>query len=161
MDSTSSIDEGKKKKKRKKKKHHRSHKTGSPELKVTTRGEGSDTPVWTHAGSSKDSSSSLDSQSNSGVGSNPSFQSCQDTDTEPRRGTVVTPRPTPDPTREPPDDDPLSDRAEDNGDQEMPDAHKPQDIQGPAGPAPTPSEIPEQAQPTDDQEEASDGEEPH
>ena len=57
VDSTSSMDKGKKKKKLKKK-HHRSKKTGSPELKVTTRGEGADTPVWTCAGSTKDSSSS-------------------------------------------------------------------------------------------------------
>ena len=48
VDSTSSMDEGKKKKK-KKKKHRHSKKTGNPELKVTTRGEGADTPVWTHA----------------------------------------------------------------------------------------------------------------
>ena len=153
------MDEGKKKKKRKKK-HHHSKKTGSPELKVTTQGEGSDTPVWTHAGSTKDSSSSSDSQSDSGVGSNPSFQSCRDTDTKPQRGTVVTPWPSPDPTREPPDDDPLSDQGEGDGDQEMPDAHKPQDIQGPTGPGPMPSEIPEGALLTDDQEQAGDGEEP-
>ena len=46
VDSTSSMDEGKKKKK-KKKKHCRYKKKGKPELKVTTRGEGADTPVWT------------------------------------------------------------------------------------------------------------------
>ena len=40
------MDEGKKKKK---KKHHRSKKTENPELKVTTRGEGAYTLVWTHA----------------------------------------------------------------------------------------------------------------
>ena len=108
VDSTSSMDEAKKKKKWKKK-HRHSKKTGSPDLKVTTRGEGADTPVWTRAGSTKDSSSTLDSQSDSSVGSNPSFQPCRDTDTEPRRGT--TPRPSPDPTKEPPDDDPLSDEA--------------------------------------------------
>ena len=86
VDSTSSMDEGKKKKK--KKKHCRSKKRGDSELKVTTRGEGADTPVWTHAGSAKDSSSSLDSQfkGDSGLGSNPSFQPHQDTDTEPWRG---------------------------------------------------------------------------
>ena len=80
VDSTSSMDEGKKKKK-KKKKHRRSKKTGNPELKVTTRGEGADTPVWTHGGSAKDSSSSSDSQSegDSGLGSNPSIQPRQDT----------------------------------------------------------------------------------
>ena len=71
VDSTSSMDEEKKKKK-----HHRSKKTGNPELKVTTRGEGADTPVWTCGGSAKDSSSSSDSQSegDSGLGSNPSIQ---------------------------------------------------------------------------------------
>ena len=81
------MDEGKKKKK-KKKKHHRSKKNGNPELKVTTRGEGADTPVWAPTGSPKDSSSSSDSQSegNSGLGSNPSFKPHQDTDTKPRRG---------------------------------------------------------------------------
>ena len=46
VDSTSSMDEGKKKKK-KKKKHRCSKKTGNPELKVTTWGEGADTLVWT------------------------------------------------------------------------------------------------------------------
>ena len=107
VDSTSSMDEGKKKKKRKKK-HRRSKKRESPELKVTTRVEGADTPVWACAGS-KDSSSSSDSQSDSGVGSNPSFQPLGDTDTEPWQGTVITPLLSPDPTREPPDDDPLSD----------------------------------------------------
>ena len=86
VDSTSSMEEGKKKKKKKKKKHPRSKKTGDSELKVTTWGEGANTPVWTHAGSAKDSSSSSDSQSegDSGLGSNPSFQPHQDTDTEPQ-----------------------------------------------------------------------------
>ena len=106
VDSTSSMDEGKK---RKKKKHRHSKKTGNLELKVTTWGKGADTPVWAPAGSAKDSSSSSDSQSegDSGLGSNPSFQPHQDTDTEPRQGT--TPRPSLDPTKEPVDDDPLSD----------------------------------------------------
>ena len=134
MDSTSSMDKVKKKKERKKK-HHRSKKTGSPELKVTTQGEEADTSVWTHAGS-KDSSSSLDSQSDNGVGSNPSFQPRRDTDTKPRRGTVVTPLLSPDPTRESPNDDPLSDRGEGDGDQGMPDAHKLQGVQDPTGPGP-------------------------
>ena len=108
MDSTSSMDKGKKKKK-KKKKHGHSKKTGNPEFKVTTWGEGADTPVWTHAGSTKDSGSSSDSQSDgdSGLGSNPSFKPRQDTDTEPRWG--ANPRPSPDPTREPAEDHPLSD----------------------------------------------------
>ena len=147
VDSTSSMDEAKKKKKWKKK-HHRSKKTGSPELKVTTRGEGANTPVWTHAGSTKDSSSSSDSQSDSGVGSNPSFQPCWDTDTKPRRGT--TPRPSPDPTKEPPDDDPLSDRSEGDGDQEMPEANKLQGVQDPTGPGPASGDVQEGAQPGDD-----------
>ena len=85
VDSTraSSMDEGKKKKK-KKKKHHRFKKSEKPELKVTTQGEGADTPVWTHARPAKDSSSSSDSQSNgdSGLGSNPSIQPRWGTDTE-------------------------------------------------------------------------------
>ena len=76
VDSTSSMDEGKKRKKKKKKYCHSKKTTGNPELKVTTRGEGADTPVWAPAGSTKDSSSSSDSQSegDSGLGSNPSFQ---------------------------------------------------------------------------------------
>ena len=127
---------------------------------MTTRGEGADTPVWACAGSTKDSSSSSDSQSDSGVGSNPSFQPRGDTDTEPRRGTVVTPWPSPDPTREPPDDDPLSDRGKGDGDQEMPDAHKLQGVQDPAGPRQAPIEVQEGVQPGDDREEAGDSEEP-
>ena len=97
VDSTSSMDKGKKKNK-KKKKHHHSKKTGNPELKVTTWGERADTPVWAHAGSTKDSSSSSDSQSegDSGLGSNPSIQPHQDTDTEPWRALL------PDQVRTPP-----------------------------------------------------------
>ena len=87
VDSTSSMDEGKKKKK-KKKKHHRSKQIENLELKVTTWGEGADTPVWPHAGLAKDSSSSSVSQSegDSGLGSNPSIRPLTDTDTEPQRG---------------------------------------------------------------------------
>ena len=160
VDSTSSMDEGKKKKKKKKKKHRRSKKTGNSELKVTTRGEGADTPVWTHAGSTKDSSSSSDSQSegDSALGSNPSFQPCQDTDTEPQWG--ATPRPSPDPTKEPADDDPLSDQGEGDGNQEMPDTNELQGINDPADPGPAPGEVPEGVQPDADQVEAGDGEEP-
>ena len=125
VDSTSSMDKGRKKKK-KKKKHRCSKKTENPELKVTTRGEGADTPVWTHAGPAKDSSLTSDSQSegDSGLGSNPSIQPHQDTDTEPRRG--ATPRPSLDHTQQPADDDQLSDRGEGDGDQEMPDTHNQQ-----------------------------------
>ena len=94
------------------------------------------------------------------MGSNPSFQPNRDTDTEPLRGTVVTPLPSPDPTREPPDDDPLSDRGEGDRDQEMPNTHKLQGVQDPAGPGPAPGEVQEGAQPGDNQEEAGDGEEP-
>ena len=157
VDSTSSMDEGKK---RKKKKHHRSKKTtGNLELKVTTWGEGADTPVWAPARSTKDSSSSSDSQSegDSGLGSNPSFQPCPDTDTEPRWG--ATPQPSPDPTKEPVDDDPLSDQGEGDGDQEMPDTNKQQGIDNPADPGPVPGEVPEEVQMGDDQVGAGDDEE--
>ena len=157
------MDEGKKKEK-KKKKHCRSKKTGNPELKVTTRGEGADTLVWTHRGSAKDSSSSSDSQSegDSGLGSNPSIQIRWDTDTEPRQG--ATPRPSLDHRRQSADDNPLSDRGEGDGDQEMPDTHdhEQQGINEPAdlGPMPGESQDQEEAPPGDDQAEASDGEEP-
>ena len=157
VDSTSSMDEGKKKKK---KKYRNSKKTGNPELKVTTRGEGADTPVWAPAGSTKDSSSSSDSQSkgDSGQGSNPSFQPRQDTDTEPQWG--ATPRPSLDPTKEPTDDVPLSDQGEGNGDQEMPDTNELQGVNDPADPRPVPGEAPEGVQLGDDQVETGDGEEP-
>ena len=154
------MDEGKKKKKKKKKKHRRSKKTGDSELKVTTRGEGANTLVWTHAGSAKDSSSSSDSQSegDSGLGSNPSFQPHQDTDTKPQRG--ANPRPNPDPTKEPADDDPLSDHGEGDGDQEMPNANETQGIDDPTDPRPAPGEVRVGAQQGDNQVEAGDGEEP-
>ena len=158
VDSTSSMDEGKKKKK--KKKHRHSKKTGNSELKVTTQGEGADTPVWTYAGSAKDSSSSSDSQSegDSGLFSNPSFQPCQDTDTDPRQG--ANPRPSLDPKKEPTDDDPFSDHGKGDGDQEMPNTSKPQGINYPADPRPVPGEVAVGVQPGDDQVEAGDGEEP-
>ena len=151
------MDEGKKKKK-KKKKHLRSKKNGNLELKVITRGEGADTPVWAPTGSPKDSSSSSDSQSDgdSGLGSNPSFKPRQDTDTELRRG--ATPRSSLDPTKELADNDPLSKWGEDDGDQEMPDANQ-QGIDDPADPGPVPGEVPEEAQMGDDQVGANDAEE--
>ena len=79
----SSLDEGGWKKKTKKK-HHHSKKSKESELKVTTCGEGDDSPVWTQTGSIKDSSSSSDSQTegDSGLGSNPSNLPWGDTDTE-------------------------------------------------------------------------------
>ena len=102
----------------------------------------------------------MDSQSegDSGLGSNPSIQPRQDTDTEPRQG--ATPRPSPDPTKEPADNDPLSDRGEGDGDQEMPEANKQQGVNDPADPGAVPGEAQEGAQPGDDQVEAGDGEEP-
>ena len=51
-----SLDSGKKKKKKKKKKKHRhSRKSEDLELKVTNRGVGADTPIWSTAASSKGS----------------------------------------------------------------------------------------------------------
>ena len=153
-----------KRKKKKKKKHCRSKKTGNPELKLTTRGEGADTPVWTRPGSAKDSSSSLDSQSegDSGLGCNPSIQPRQDTDTEPQWG--ATPCPSPDHTKQPIDDDPLSDQGEGDGDQEMPDAHEheQQGVNEPADLGPMPGETQDQegVPPGDNQVETGDGEEP-
>ena len=154
-----SMDEGKKKKK-----HRRSKKTENPELKVTTQGEGADTPVWTHGGPTKDSSSTSDYQSegDSGLGSNPSIISRQDTDTEPWRG--ASPCPSPDHTQQPADDDPLSDQGEGDGDQEMPDAPKQQGkqqgVNNPADPKLTPDETQEGVLLGDDQVETGDGEEP-
>ena len=102
----------------------------------------------------------MDSQSegDSGLGSNPSFQPHQDTDTKPRQG--ATPRPSLDPTKEPVDDDPLSNRGEGDGDQEMPDANKWQGVDDPANPGPAPGEAPEGAQLGEDQVGAGDDEEP-
>ena len=163
VDSTSSMDKGKKKKK-KKKKHRHSKKTGNPELKLTTRGEGADTPVWTRPGSAKDSSSNSDSQSegDSGLGSNPSIQPRHDTDTEPQRS--ATPRPSPDHTKQPVDNDPLSDRGEGDGDQEMPNTHEheQQGVNEPTDLGPMPGETQDQegVPPGDNQVETGDGEEP-
>ena len=86
VDSTgvSSMDEGKKKKKKKKKKKHRhSKKSDGLELKVTTRGEGANTVVWTITASPKDSSSSSSSQSNGDSSMGSSIQPRRGTDTEP------------------------------------------------------------------------------
>ena len=158
-----SMDKGKKKKK-KKKKHHRSKKSEKPELKVTTQGEGANTPVWTHARPTKDSSSSLDSQSDhdSGLGCNPSIQPCLGTDTESRQGVALRLRP--DTTREPIEDDPLSDQGGGDGDQDMPDANEQQGDRDPAGSRPAPVLVPDEtqegAQLGDDQMEAGNNEEP-
>ena len=157
------MDEGKKKKK-KKKKHLCSKKSEKPELKVTTQGEGVDTPVWTHARPTKDSSSSSDSPSDgdSGLGSGPSIQPRLGMDTKPRRGVAL--RLSPDATREPVEDDPLSDWGEGDGDQNMPDTNEPQGDHDPAGlgpmPVPAPDETQEGAQLGDDQMEAGSNKEP-
>ena len=82
----SSMDEGKKKKK-----HHHTKKSDEIELKVTTRGEGADTPVWSIAASPKDTSSSLSppSDGDSGLGSNRSIPPRKVTDTEPQLSAVL------------------------------------------------------------------------
>ena len=120
----SSMDEGRRKKK-KKKKHRRSKKSEKSELKVTTQGQGDDTPVWTHTGSPKDSSSGSDSQTegDSGLGSNPSNPPWQGTDTDSRWGLTL--RSSPDTARPvieaiATEDTPLSDWGDGDGDQEMP-----------------------------------------
>ena len=102
----SSPDEGKQR--RKKKKHHRPKKT---ELKVTTRGLGTDHPVWTNAGLTESSSLMASSQSegDSGLGSN-----LRVTDTKPQTRAPL--RTSPDAQRDPTEvmeDAPLSDRGED------------------------------------------------
>ena len=114
----SSPDEGKQQ--RKKKTHRRPKKT---ELKVTTRGLGTDDPVWTNAGSARSSSSTASSQSegDSGLGSN-----LRVTDTEPQTRAPL--RASPDAQRDPTEvmeDTPLSDRGDNNENVEMVDAERP------------------------------------
>ena len=106
-----------------------------------------------------DSSSSSDSQSDgdSGLGSNPSIQPHQGTDTESRRGVAL--RLSPDTTREPVEDNPLSDQGGGDGDQDMPNTNEPQGNCNPAGSGLEPMLIPG-AQLGDDQAEAGDDEEP-
>ena len=111
----SSPDEGKRR--RKKKKHRRPKKA---ELKVTTRGLGTDDPVWTNAGSPGSYSSTASSQSegDSGLGSN-----LRVTDTEPQTRAPL--RASPDARRDPTEvmeDAPLSDWGDANEDIEMVDA---------------------------------------
>ena len=140
----SSPDEGKQW--RKKKKHRRPKKA---ELKVTTRGLGTDDLVWTNTGSAGSSSSMASSQSegDSGLGSN-----FWVTDTKPRTGAPL--RASPDARRGPTDvieDAPLSDRGDADEDTEMVDAEvieaeRPDDDSGPPSPrhSPEPEEVPEQ-----------------
>ena len=151
-------------KKKKKKKHRHSKKSDEQELKVTTRGEGVDTSVWSITISPKDSSSSLSSPSegDSGLGSNPPRRG---TDTESRRGVVL--RSSPVATRDSvtdAEDAPLSDPGEGNGgegdgDQEMPDATGQQDEGDMAGSVTIPQESQEE-QMDDDQAKARDDDEP-
>ena len=111
----SSLDESKKW--RKKKKHRRPRRS---ELKVTTRGLGTNDPVWTNTGSAGSSSSTVGfhSEGDSGLGSN-----LRVTDTEAQRRAPL--RPSPDAQGDPckvMEDAPLSDRDGTNEDLEMVDA---------------------------------------
>ena len=111
----SSPDEGKQQRKKKK---HRCPKKA--ELKVTTRGLGTDDPVWTNTGSAGNSSLTVSSHSegDSGLGSN-----IWVTDTEPQTRAPLWA--SPDARRHPNkvmEDAPLSDRGDANEDIEMVDA---------------------------------------
>ena len=145
MDSTgaSSPDEGKQQ--RKKKKCCRPRKA---ELKVTTRGLGTNNPVWTNTRSARSSSSmaSSHSEGDSGLESNPRV-----TDIEPRTRAPL--RPSPDPRRDPTEvveDAPLSDRDNAEEDTEMVDAEVVEagQLDDDGGPAPRrspqPERVPEQ-----------------
>ena len=139
----SSLDEGKQR--RKKKKHHHPRKA---ELKVTTRGLGTDNTGFVHTGSAGSSSSTASSHSegDSGLGSN-----FRVTDTEPRTRAPL--RASPDARRDPTEvikDAPLSDRGDADEDTEMVDAEvieaeRPDNDSGPAPRcSPDPEEVPEQ-----------------
>ena len=138
----SSPDEGKQR--RKKKKHRRPRRA---ELKVTTRGLGTDDPVWTNTRSAGSSSlmASSHSEGDSGLGSN-----LRVTDTEPRTRAPL--RASPDARRDPTgviEDAPLSDRGDANEDIKMVDAkvieaERPDDDGGSAPRhSPDPQEVPE------------------
>ena len=140
----SSMHEGKQR--RKKKKHRHPRKT---ELKVTTRGLGTDDPVWTNTRSARSSSSTAGSQSegHSGLGSN-----FRVTDTEPRTRAPLWA--SPDAQRDPTEvieNAPLSDWGHTDEDTEMVnaeviEAERPDDEGGPAPRrSPEPEEAPEQA----------------
>ena len=134
----SSMDEGKQRKK--KKKHCCSRKA---ELKVTTRGQGTDDPVWTNTGSAESSSST---EGDSGLGSN-----FRGTDTEPwmRAPLLASPDAQRDPT-EVIEDAPLSDQGDTDEDTEIVnaeviEAEGPDDEGGSVPrPLPEPGEVPEQ-----------------
>ena len=116
-DSTGASSQDESKQWKKKKKHRRPRKS---ELKVTTRGLGTDDPVFVHTGSAGSSSSTASSHSegDSGLGSN-----LRITDTEAQTRAPL--RPSPDARGDPPEvmeDAPLSDRDDANEDFEMVDA---------------------------------------
>ena len=146
VDSTgaSSLEEGKQRRK-KKKKHRRPRKA---ELKVTTRGLGTDDPVFVHTGSASSSSLTASSQSeeDSGLGSIPRV-----TDTEPQTRAPL--RASPDARRGPAtviEDAPLSNWGDAEKDTEMVDAEviEAEQLDNDGGPTPRrppePEEVPEQ-----------------
>ena len=143
-DSTGASSQDESKQRRKKKKHCCPRKA---ELKVTTRGLGTNDPVWTNTGSAGSSSSTASSHSegDSGLGSN-----LWVTDTEPQTRAPL--RASPDARRDPTEvmeDAPLSDRGDANEDIEMVDAEVIQaerpDGDGRSAPrhSPDPEEVPE------------------
>ena len=157
-DSTGASSPDENKKRRKKKKHRRPRKS---ELKVTTRGLGTEDPVWTNTGSAGSSSSTASSHSeeDSGLGSN-----LRVTDTEAQTRALL--RPSPDARGDPSEvmeDAPLSDRDGANEDLEMVDAEviEAERPGGDGGSAPRrlpdPEEVPEQipGQPEDNPDEVA------
>ena len=157
-DSTGASSPDENKKWRKKKKHRRPRRS---ELKVTTRGLGTDDPVWTNTGSAGSSSSTASSHSegDSGLGSN-----LRVTDTEAQTRAPL--RPSPDARGDPSEvmeDAPLSDRDGANEDFEMVNAEVIEAEQpgGDGGSAlrrlPDPEEVPEQIpyQPEDNPDEVA------
>ena len=139
----SSLDESKQRRKKKKKHCH----PRKAELKVTTRGLGTDDPVWTNTGSAGSSSSTASSHSegDSGLGSN-----LWVTDTEPQIRAPL--QASPDARRDPTEvmeDAPLSDWGDTNKDIEMVDAEviEAERPDGDVGSAPRcsldPEEVPE------------------
>ena len=157
-DSTGASSPDENKKQRKKKEHRRPRRS---ELKVTTRGLGTNDPVWTNTGSAGSSSSTASSHSegDSGLGSN-----LRVTDTEAQTGAPL--QPSPDAQGDPSkvmEDAPLSDRDCANEDFEMVDA-KVIEAEWPGGDggsaprrSPDPEEVPERIpdQPEDNLDEVT------
>ena len=144
-DSTGASSQDESKQRRKKKKKHCHPKKA--ELKVTTRGLGTDDPVWTNTRSAGSSSSTASSHSeeDSGLGSN-----LRVTDTEPQKRAPLWA--SPDARRDPTEvmeDTLLSDRGDANEDLEMVDAEviEAEQPDGDSGSAlrcsPDPEEVPE------------------